>query len=90
MNVPNIKSAIKRVEVARIRTLRNAAVKSNLKTTIKKFKQAVVSGNQELAKVNLVKAISTLDKAAKKGVIHKNAAARKKSKLQRLYNTSVS
>jgi len=90
MNVPNIKSAIKRVEVARIRTLRNAAVKSNLKTTIKKFKQAVVSGDQELAKVNLVKAISTLDKAAKKGVIHKNAAARKKSKLQRLYNTSVS
>lgn len=90
MIVPNIKSSIKRVEVARIRTLRNAAAKSNLRTTVKKFREAVVSGDQELAKNSLVKAISTLDKAAKKGIIHKNAAARKKSQLQRLYNTSAS
>jgi small subunit ribosomal protein S20 len=88
--VANIKSAIKRVEIARIRTLRNASAKSHMKTTIKKFIKAVDNGDQELAKESLVKAISTLDKAAKKGIIHKNAAARKKSKLQKMYNTSVS
>lgn len=85
----NIKSAIKRVEIARIRTLRNASAKSYMKTTIKKFIEAVNNGDQELAKERLVKAISTLDKAAKKGIIHKNAAARKKSKLQKMYNTSA-
>jgi len=87
--VANVKSAIKRVELARIRTLRNASAKSHMKTTIKKFLEAVNNGDQELAKVRLVKAISTLDKAAKKGIIHKNAAARKKSKLQKMYNTSA-
>ena len=85
----NIKSAIKRVEIARIRTLRNASAKSHMKTTIKKFIKVVDNGTRT-AKESLVKAISTLDKAAKKGIIHKNAAARKKSKLQKMYNTSVS
>jgi small subunit ribosomal protein S20 len=88
--VPNIKSSKKRVEVARARTLRNTATKSHLRTTIKKFKEAVASGDQDLAKTSFVKAISTIDKAAKKGIMHKNTAARKKSQLQKLFNTSAS
>ena len=88
--MPNIKSAIKRVEVARIRTQRNTATKSYVKTAIKKFKAAAAGGDQELAKKSLVKAVSAIDKAAKKGILHKNAAARNKSKLQRLFNTSAS
>lgn len=86
----NIKSSIKRVEIAHVRTLRNTAIKSNLRTTLKHFREAVASGDQEHAQKSLVKAISTLDKAAKKGVIHKNAASRRKSRLQKLMNTSAS
>lgn len=87
--MPNIKSAKKRVEIIRKRTLRNAALKSSLKTSIKRFEEALASGDLNEAKVRLVKAIRTIDKAVTKGVIHKNNAARKKSRLQRMYNASV-
>ncbi|NLM26436.1 MAG: 30S ribosomal protein S20 [Firmicutes bacterium] len=78
--MPNIKSAKKRVLVSAKKRANNVAHKSALKTAIKRFEVAV-SENREDAQEYLVKAIKALDKAASKGVIHKNAAARKKSRL---------
>ncbi|MCX7951129.1 MAG: 30S ribosomal protein S20 [Clostridiales bacterium] len=77
----NIKSALKRIKVAERRTLRNKMVKSAVKTALKKFDLAVSAGNLDEAKVLYAKAVKALDQAAAKGVIHKNAAARKKSRL---------
>ncbi len=74
----NIKSAIKRIKVTKIRTLRNKSIKSSVKTAIKKFEAAIAEGDLE----NLYPQVtSSIDKAAAKGVFHKNAASRKKSKL---------
>lgn len=84
--MPNIKSAAKRVEVTKIRTLRNASIKSALKTTLKKFEEAIAKANVEDAKVGLLKAVKALDKAVTKGILHKNAAARKKSRLTKKFN----
>ncbi|WP_406677948.1 30S ribosomal protein S20 [Moorella sp. ACPs] len=83
--MPNIKSAIKRVELTRIRTERNKAVKSRVKTAIKKFRAALEQGDSAAAE-KLRQAIRTIDKAVTKGVLHPNTAARKKSRLQRLFN----
>jgi small subunit ribosomal protein S20 len=77
----NIKSAQKRIKVTQVKTLRNKMIKSSLKTTIKKFEVAVVGGNTEEAKVAYVNVTKALDMAASKGVIHKNMASRKKSRL---------
>ena len=84
--MPNIKSAKKRVLVAEIRRNRNMAVKSRMKTQLKKFDAAVAEGDKEAAGRELLAAVSVLDKTAAKGVIHKNAAARRKSNLCRAYN----
>lgn len=84
--MPNIKSAAKRVKVAEVRRMRNMAAKSRIKTATKKYKEAVEAGNKELAQPLLKDLISLLDKAAGKKLIHKNAAARKKSKLQKAFN----
>jgi small subunit ribosomal protein S20 len=79
--MPNIKSAEKRVLVAKERNARNKAAKSELKTSLKKFDTAVSEGNREAA-VNAYKvAVKTVDHAASKGLIHKNNAAHKKSSL---------
>lgn len=77
----NIKSAQKRIRVTQVKTLRNKMIKSSLKTTIKKFETAVVGGNVEEAKVAFSNTVKALDMAASKGVIHKNMASRKKSRL---------
>ncbi|SKA94813.1 small subunit ribosomal protein S20 [Caloramator quimbayensis] len=77
----NIKSAIKRIQITKIRTERNKMVKSSIKTAIKKFEAAVEKGNYDEAKALLSQASHLIDKAAAKGVIHKNNAARKKSRL---------
>ena len=78
--MPNIKSAMKRVKVNAKKNLRNRMVKSSVKTTIKKFDAAVASEPQQAS--NLLNAsFSALDKAVAKGVIHKNAASRKKARL---------
>jgi small subunit ribosomal protein S20 len=84
--MPNIKSAIKRVKVSRTRTLRNAAAKSALRTAIKKFEVALANKDLENAQVLLRQATRSLDKAVTKGIIHKNKAARKKSRLMRKFN----
>ena len=77
----NIKSAKKRVLVSKVRYDRNKAIKSSVKTAIKKVEAAVAAGNKEEAAKLLLDATSTIDKAASKGVYHKNNAARKVSRL---------
>ena len=73
--MPNIKSAKKRVLLSREANVKNKMAKSALKTTLKKFDSAVVAGNREKA------AVVAVDKAAVKGILHKNNAARKKSSM---------
>ena len=75
----NIKSQIKRNKTNEKARLRNKSVKSSLKTAIRKFREAAESGDKEKAVVLLRDASKKLDKAASKGVIHKNQAANRKS-----------
>ena len=77
--MPNIKSASKRVQLSRARNAKNRAEKSLLKTNMKKFEAAVVEGNREAAESAYKVAVKTVDRAATKGLIHKNNAAHKKS-----------
>lgn len=82
----NIKSAKKRIKVIESRTMRNKAIKSKVKTAIKKVDAAVAAGDAALAKASLRDAISEIDKATKKGVYHKNTSARKISRLSLAVN----
>jgi small subunit ribosomal protein S20 len=77
--VANIKSQIKRNKQNEKRRLRNKSVKSSLKTAIRKFHTAMEQGDLESATVLMRDASKQLDKAASKGVIHKNQAANRKS-----------
>lgn len=79
-------SAMKRARQAEKRNLRNTAVRSAVKTIIKKVESAISSGNKEDAGKTLIDVIRTLDKAASKGVIHRNTASRKISRLTRKVN----
>lgn len=78
--MPNIKSAMKRVKVNQKKNLRNRRIKSSMKTTLKKYDAAVASDPTQ-AQAMLDASFSALDRAAAKGVIHKNAASRKKARL---------
>ncbi|GFG50904.1 30S ribosomal protein S20 [Mycolicibacterium agri] len=82
----NIKSQMKRNRTNERRRLRNQSVKSSLRTAIRKFREAAQSGDKETAAELLTATSRKLDKAASKGVIHKNQAANKKSALTRVYN----
>ena len=75
--MPNIKSAKKRVLIAKVNNERNKADKSALK----KLEAAVTEGNREQADSAYQAAVQSIDKAAGKGILHKNAAARKKSQI---------
>lgn len=77
----NIKSAKKRILVTATKTERNKAIRSKVKTCIKKVEAAVAEGNKEAAKEALLVATSEIDKACTKGVYHKNNASRKVSRL---------
>ncbi len=77
----NIKSAKKRILVIETKTLRNKIIKSKVKTLIKKVDAAVAAGDKTLAASCLKDAIVAIDKAAAKGIYHKNTAARKVSRL---------
>ena len=81
-NLPNIKSAMKRVKIAERNNLRNRMVRSEMKTTIKKYNEAVNTGSEDSREL-MSKAIRVVDKAASKGAIHKNAANRKKAQIAR-------
>ena len=82
----NNKSAKKRILVTETKTARNKSIKSAVKTSIKKVETAVANKNKEEAQAALTAAISTITKAANKGVYHKNNAARKVSRLTKLVN----
>ena len=77
----NIKSAKKRILVTETKTARNKAIKSRVKTYVKKVETAVAENNKEAASAALLEAISEINKAASKGVYHKNTTARKVSRL---------
>ena len=80
-HLANIKSAKKRVGITAKQNLRNRMVTSAVKTSIKRYDQALAAGDAAAAETAFLKAVSTVDKAASKGVIHKNAANRKKAQL---------
>ncbi len=75
----NIKSQIKRIKTNERARLRNKAVKSELKTAVRAFKDAAKAGDKDAAAKALANASRRLDKAVSKGVIHKNQAANRKS-----------
>jgi len=77
--VANIKSQIKRIKTNEKARLRNKAVKSELKTYVRKVREAVAAGDKEAATTALQAASRKLDKAVSKGVIHANQAANRKS-----------
>ena len=84
--MPNIKSAKKRVQVITVKTLQNKMVKSRMRTVIKKFVAAVEAGNKDAATEAYKLAVKTVDQVAAKGIIHKNAAAHKKSQFTKMLN----
>ena len=77
----NIQSAKKRIKVTQVKTIRNTMIKSALKTKVKKFEAAVVTGNVAEAKVTYASVVKALDMAVTKGILHINKAARRKSRL---------
>lgn len=79
----NIKSAKKRIQVTLVRTERNKAIRSKVKTAIKKVESAVAASDKQLAQANLKNAVVEITKAASKGVYHKNNASRKVSRLSK-------
>ncbi len=87
--VANIKSAIKRAKLAAERTQRNKAIKSVVHTAVKRFETAV-AGDGAAASESLRQAASEIDRAVTKGVVHRNTAARKKSRLARKLNAKAS
>ena len=88
-DLANIKSAKKRILVSRTRADRNKAIRSGVKTAIKKVYAAIETGDKEAAKAELTAATKTIEMAASKGVYHKNNAARKVSRLSKAVNGST-
>jgi small subunit ribosomal protein S20 len=82
----NIKASLKDIRVSAARRERNKATKSNLRTSVRKTRTAIAENNNEAAVAALQESISKLDQAAQAGVIHPNAAARKKSRLTKQVN----
>ena len=79
--MPNIKSVKKDVIRSRQRQLRNQSAKSRIKTFVRKTRDAIMAGDVEAMNKVLFETASVVDKAAKRGIIHPNAAARRKSRL---------
>ncbi len=84
--MPNIKSQIKRDKQAAKARLRNRAVRSELKTAVKRVQEAVAAGNVEAANEAVKVCYHKMDKAVSKGVIHKNQCANRKSGVAKLVN----
>lgn len=79
--MPNIKSAKKRVLLTKVANEKNKAAKSVLRTNLKKFDAALAEGNREQADSAYKVAVKTVDESVKKGILHKNNAAHKKSSM---------
>ncbi len=86
-SVPNTRSAAKQMRVAERRRIRNRIVTSSVKTFIRKAERTIVNSVDE-AQAQVVQAIKSLDKAASKGILHKNNAARRKSRLMKKLNVA--
>jgi small subunit ribosomal protein S20 len=84
--VANTKSAKKSIKVQERRRARNQFVKTRVRSSFKKANQAIAANESDQAKAEVVKAVSQIDKAVAKGVLHKNTAARKKSRLMKKLN----
>ena len=84
--MPNIKSAKKRVKVIQTKTLQNKMYRSALKTEMKKYDAALASGDMAAAQAAYKVAVKKVDQAAAYGIIHKNAAAHKKSQFTKKLN----
>lgn len=84
-----ISSAEKRHRQSEDRRIRNKAVKSSVRTSVKRFVAASQKKDMEEASVSLKEMIVKLDSASRKGIVKKNAASRKKSRMQKLYNSLV-
>ena len=84
--MPNIKSAKKRVMVIKANTLQNQMFKSQLRTALKKYVAAIEAGNKELAAQTYRDAVKKIDQAVVRGIVHKNAAAHKKSQFTKKLN----
>lgn len=82
----NIKSAKKRILVNETKAARNKAIRSKVKTAIKKVDAAIAAGDKAAAQASLISAITEIDKATTKGVYHKNTSSRKVSRLTKAVN----
>ena len=82
----NIKSQLKRIKTNAKRTERNKAVKSEIRTWVRKFREAAATGDKDASEAALRQASKKLDKAVSKGVIHKNQAANKKAAMAKANN----
>lgn len=82
----NIKSAKKRILVNETKAARNKAIRSKVKTSVKKVEAAIIAGDKAAAQASLVNAITDIDKATTKGVYHKNNASRKVSRITKAVN----
>ena len=87
--MPNIKSAKKRVEVAKVNAAKNAIVKTSIKTSLKKFDEALNSNDKDTVKAAFENAVSTVDKAVTKGVMKKNTANNRKATLGKRYDEAM-
>lgn len=87
--MPNTKTALKRMKTNLKREERNKAIKSRVRSSIKGFESALKEANQEEAQRYLTRAYRSIDKAVAKGILHKNNAARKKSRLSKLLNKNL-
>jgi len=85
-NLANHKSALKRAKQNEVKRLRNKSFKTRIKKTVKEVRTAISDNSQEQAQQNLIKAVSIIQKTTSKGIIHKNQAARKISRLARQVN----
>ncbi len=85
----NSKSAAKRIKVAERRRVRNQMYRSATRTIVRKAERAIETGADAQTTISLAAALSRLDRAAGKGIIHRNAAARKKSRLMARYNKAA-
>ena len=84
--MPNIKSAKKRVLVNQTKAMQNKMFRTAMKTDIKKYQAAVAAGDTALAQETYKAAVKKIDQAAARGIIHKNAAAHKKSQFTKAIN----
>ena len=84
--MPNIKSAKKRVKVNAVKSLHNQMFKSRMRTLVKKYDAALASGDKAAAQEAYKAAVKKIDKAVARGILHKNAAARKKSQFTKKLN----